>query len=74
MKDMPSIGEFIRKKRKAAGLTQTELAQKAGVGLRFIRELEGAKQTLRLDKVDQVLRLFGHSVGPVPIKRGVDDE
>jgi y4mF family transcriptional regulator len=47
-------------------LTQPELAEKAGVGLRFVRELEQGKQTLRLDKVNQVLKLFGHEVGAVP--------
>ena len=45
--------------RKAAGLTQLELARRAGVGLRFVRELEQGKQTVRLDKVHQVLALFG---------------
>ena len=44
--------------RKAAGLTQTQLAQRAGVGLRFLRELEQGKPTVRLDKVNQVLALF----------------
>lgn len=72
--NMVSIAEFIKKKRKAAGLTQPELAERAGVGLRFIRELEGGKQTLRLDKVEQVLSLFGHSVGPVPAKRETGHE
>jgi len=46
-------------------LTQPELAEKAGVGLRFVRELEQGKQSLRLDKVNQVLHLFGYEVGPV---------
>lgn len=50
-------------------LTQPELAQKAGVGLRFVRELEQGKQTLRLDKVNQVLQLFGFEVGAVPKPR-----
>ncbi len=45
--------------RKAAGLTQAELAVRAGVGLRFVRELESGKPTVRLDKVSQVLALFG---------------
>lgn len=66
---MTELAEFIKKKRKQSHLTQLELAEKAGVGLRFIRELENSKSTLRLDKVDQVLRLFGHVLGPVPMKR-----
>ena len=59
------LNKFVKEKRKAAGLTQPELAEKAGVGLRFVRELEQGKETLRLDKVNQVLKLFGHEVGPV---------
>jgi len=69
---MREISEFLKKKRKQAKLTQRELAERAGVGLRFIRELEGKKTTLRLDKVDQVLRLFGCTVGPIPLKRATD--
>ena len=49
-------------------LTQIDLAEKSGVGLRFVRELEQSKPTLRLDKVNQVLALFGHEVGAVPVK------
>ena len=52
--------------------TQNDLAEKAGVGLRFIRDLEQGKQTLRLDKVDQVLSLFGYRMGPV--KAGYENE
>lgn len=66
--DLPntSIAQFVKEKRKQIGLTQEELAFKAGVGLRFIRELEGGeKSTLRIDKVNQVLKLFGHTLGPV---------
>ncbi|MEX0595773.1 MAG: helix-turn-helix transcriptional regulator [Candidatus Paceibacterota bacterium] len=63
------LGEFIKAKRSAVKLTQPELAEKAGVGLRFVRELEQGKETLRLDKVNQVLRLFGHEVGPVELKQ-----
>ena len=66
---MKKISEFIIKKRKQAKLTQPELAEKAGVGVRFIRELENNKQTVRLDKVEQVLKLFGHTVGPIPSER-----
>jgi y4mF family transcriptional regulator len=60
-----SLANFVKEKRKAVSLTQPELAEKAGVGLRFVRELEQGKQTLRLDKVNQVLRLFGYEVGAV---------
>jgi y4mF family transcriptional regulator len=60
--------QFVKEKRKTVHLTQPELAEKAGVGLRFIRELEQGKQSLRLDKVNQVLQLFGYEVGAVPKK------
>ena len=53
--------------RKQFGLTQVDLAEKSGVGLRFVRELEQGKQTLRLDKVNQVLALFGRQVGAIEI-------
>lgn len=68
-----TISAFIKQKRKAAKLTQPELAEKAGVGLRFIRELEQGKKTLRLDKVNQVLQLFGHEVAAVPAHRPSDN-
>jgi y4mF family transcriptional regulator len=61
-----NLATFIKTKRKSVKLTQPELAEKAGVGLRFIRELEQGKETLRLDKVNQVLQLFGYQVGAVP--------
>jgi y4mF family transcriptional regulator len=60
-----SIAEFIQEKRKSLKLTQPELAEKAGVGLRFLRELENGKESVRLDKVNQVLALFGASVGVI---------
>lgn len=59
------LSAFIKQKRNAAGLTQPEMAEKAGVGLRFVRELEQGKETLRVDKVNQVLQLFGYEMGPV---------
>ncbi len=62
-----ALSQFIKQRRKQTGLTQEELAYKAGVGLRFIRDLEQGKATLRLDKVNQVLRLFNHEAGPVSI-------
>ena len=60
-----SLVQFIKKRRKQLGLTQVDLADRAGVGLRFVRDLEQGKQTLRLDKVNQVLALFGHVLAPV---------
>lgn len=60
-----NLADFVKDKRKSVKLTQPELAEKAGVGLRFIRELEQGKETLRLDKVNQVLQLFGYEVGAV---------
>lgn len=60
------LSEFVKEKRNATNLTQPELAEKAGVGLRFVRDLEQGKETVRLDKVNQVLQLFGYQVGAVP--------
>ena len=68
-----NIADFIKEKRKSVKLTQPELAEKAGVGLRFIRELEQGKQSMRLDKVNQVLQLFGYEVGPVPKVYKIDN-
>ncbi|ACF10573.1 transcriptional regulator, XRE family [Chlorobaculum parvum NCIB 8327] len=62
---MNALSEFVRNRRKSLGLTQPELAEKAGTGLRFIRDLEQGKKTLRMDKVNQVLALFGYELGPV---------
>ncbi len=59
------LQKFLKSKRKQLNLSQPELAEKAGVGLRFVRELEQGKTTLRLDKVNQVLQLFGYELGPV---------
>jgi y4mF family transcriptional regulator len=61
------LSEFVKDKRNKVNLTQTELAEKAGVGLRFVRDLEQGKETVRLDKVNQVLKLFGYQVGAIPI-------
>ena len=60
-----TLSEYIKQKRKKTGLSQVELAERAGVGLRFVRELEQGKQTLRMDKVNDVLSLFGECLAPV---------
>lgn len=59
------LKDFIKEKRRLANLTQPDMAEKAGVGLRFVREMEQGKGTLRMDKVNQVLKLFGFELGPV---------
>ena len=58
------ISNFVKYNRSKLRMTQEELAEKAGVGLRFVRELEQGKETLRMDKVNQVLALFGYQVVP----------
>ncbi len=64
MKEKTYIGQFVKDQRSYAQLTQEELAAKAGVGLRFVRELEQGKETLKMDKVNQVLELFGYRLTP----------
>ncbi|MCZ2616208.1 type II toxin-antitoxin system Y4mF family antitoxin [Bacteroides fragilis] len=59
----------MKRTRRETGLTQVDLSEKAGVGLRFVRELEQGKESLRLDKVNQVLSLFGSQVGVVSIRK-----
>lgn len=61
---MNTIAEFIKQKRKEAGLTQEEFAVRSGLGLRFIRELEQGKETVRMDKVNQALAMFGMKAVP----------
>lgn len=58
------IGEYIRQERKKLGLTQEDFAMRSGLGLRFIRELETGKETVRLDKVNQALAMFGMEAIP----------
>lgn len=61
---METIGEFVKRKRKEVGLTQAEFALRSGLGLRFVRELEHGKETVRLDKVNQALAMFGMTAVP----------
>jgi y4mF family transcriptional regulator len=60
---------FVKHRRKQLGMTQVDLAERAGVGLRFVRDLEQGKQTLRLDKINQVLALFGHELAPIQMEK-----
>jgi len=66
---MSTLSATVKALRKEYNLTQEDLSMKSGVGLRFVRELEQGKSTLRLDKVNQVLALFGMEMGPVRQKR-----
>ena len=64
---MTNLAKFIKAKRKEFGLTQVDLSQKSVVGLRFVREMEQGKETLRLDKVNQILALFGAEMAPTKV-------
>ena len=65
--EQTTLSKYVKAMRKQYNITQVELSEKSGVGLRLVRELEQGKQTLRLDKVNQILNLFGSEVGVVPI-------
>ena len=67
--NLNNLSIHLKLKRKQNNLTQPELALKAGVGLRFVRDLEQGKSTLRMDKVNDVLRLFGEELGVVQMVR-----
>ena len=64
-----AVASFVRERRLKGGLTQVELGDLAGVGKRFIVELEQGKPTLRLDKINQVLQVFGKQLGVVDVPR-----
>ena len=68
------IRKFVRTSRKKEGLTQKELSLKAGVGLRFIRDIEQGKISYRADTINKVLKLFGKTLGPVDLILEEDNE
>lgn len=63
--NMSELSDFVKTRRKQLGLTQEEFAEKAGVALTVVRKIEQDKENLSLSKVNQVLMMFGHSIGPV---------
>ena len=67
--EQTSLSKYVKTMPKQYNLTQVDLSEKSGVGLRFVRELEQGKQSLRLDKVNQILNLFGAEIGAVPISK-----
>lgn len=66
---MNKIADYIKTERKKAGLTQEEFALRSGLGLRFVRELEQGKSTVRMDKVNQALAMFGMEAVPGELAR-----
>jgi len=65
---MKPIAEFVKERRKEAGLTQEEFAERAGVALTVIRKIEQGKTNLNMDKVNLVLKMFGHELAAVSSK------
>ncbi len=65
---MKSIADFIKERRKEVGLTQEEFAERSGVALTVIRKIEQGKTNLNIDKVNLVLKMFGHELGAVSNK------
>ena len=70
-KSIYAIGERIRRRRKEIGWTQKDLAFYGGVGLRFVRDLEQGKSTLRMDKVNQILGMFSAELAVAPVDRSI---
>jgi len=62
---MKQLAEFVKERRKEVNLTQEEFAERAGVALTVVRKIEQGKTNLNLDKVNLVLRMFGHALAPV---------
>lgn len=65
---MNKLADFVRERRKEAGLTQEEFADKAGVALTVIRKIEQNKSNLNMEKVNLLLSMFGHELVPQQIK------
>lgn len=65
---MSDLANFVKERRKEVNLTQEEFSDKAGVALTVIRKIEQGKTNLNLEKVNQVLKMFGHKLMPVSIK------
>jgi y4mF family transcriptional regulator len=63
--NMSELSVFVKTRRKQLGFTQEEFAEKAGVALTVIRKIEQGKENLSLSKVNQVLQMFGHVLGPI---------
>ncbi|MBL0340749.1 MAG: helix-turn-helix transcriptional regulator [Bacteroidetes bacterium] len=62
---MKPLSQFVKEKRREANLTQERFAEKAGVALTVLRKIEQGKENVNLEKVNQVLKMFGHVLAPV---------
>lgn len=65
---MKHLDEFVKERRKEVNLTQEEFAERSGVALTVIRKIEQGKTNLNMDKVNLVLKMFGHELAPVNSK------
>ena len=74
MKELTKLSQYVKSMRKRYNLTQEDLSMKSGVGLRFVRDLEQGKKTLRMDKVNQLLRLFNSELGVVEMPRMIIED
>ncbi len=68
------IGDYIKKERKERGMTQKEFAEVSGLGLKFVRDLEQGKPTVRMDKVNQALYMFGAIAAPIKLREIKNEE
>lgn len=73
MNSTNTIAAFIKENRRNLGLTQEEFAMRSGLGLRFVRELEQGKETVRMDKVNEALAMFGYVTVPGKIEREAEE-
>ena len=71
---MRAIAAIVKERRKEAGLTQEEFAERAGVALTVVRKIEQGKTNLNMDKVNLVLRMFGHELAAVSSEELKDAE
>jgi y4mF family transcriptional regulator len=64
---MKTLSEFVKERRKEVNLTQEEFADRTGVALTVLRKIEQGKTNMNLDKVNLVLRMFGHELAPATV-------
>lgn len=71
---MKSLSKFVKARRKEVGLTQVEFSERSGVALTVIRKIEQGKTNLNLETVNQVLKMFGHTLMPMKIEKTANNE